>query len=412
MYDTDLVGDDIVLRMVENMISKKMIKLTENNSVIRAMFEEGNRLAALHGRENVFDFSLGNPNFPAPDAVREEIINLAANDTPMALHGYMSNVGFPEVRRAVADSLNSRFGTSFSENNIIMSVGAAGGLNVVLKTLLNPGDEVIAISPYFVEYGNYVSNFDGNLVVVPASMTDFQPDPEALRGAVTPETKAVILNSPNNPTGVIYSEETIKKLAAVLADKEKEFGTSIYIVSDEPYRELAYDGADVPYLTKYYKNTIVCYSWSKSLSLPGERIGYIVLPGEMDEYQLIFDAAGIATRILGYVNAPSLMQKVVAVCLNEKTDIGAYDENRKLLYKGLTDCGFEPIFPQGAFYMWLKTPCGDKEFAAAAKKYNILLVPGTSFACPGYVRLAYCVSKKTIEGSLPGFKKLAGEYYN
>ena len=396
--------------MVHIMISEKMIRLSQNNSVIRAMFEEGNRLATLYGRENVYDFSLGNPNFPAPMAVKAAITVLATEDDPVMLHGYMSNVGFPDVRRAVANSLNIRFETSFSENNIIMSVGAAGGMNVVLKTLLNPGDEVIAISPYFVEYGNYVGNFDGNLVVVPANRADFQPDPEALCAAVTSKTKAVILNSPNNPTGVIYSEETIKQLATTLSAKADEYGISIYIISDEPYRELAYDGTDVPFLTKYYKNTIVCYSWSKSLSLPGERIGYIVIPSEIDEYQLIFDAAGIATRILGYVNAPSLMQKVVAKCLDEKTDIDAYDENRKLLYKGLTDYGFEPVFPQGAFYMWLKTPCDDKEFAAAAKKYNILLVPGTSFACPGYVRIAYCVSKKTIEGSLPGFKKLAEEF--
>ena len=381
-----------------------------NNSVIRAMFEEGVRLAEQYGSENVFDFSLGNPNFPSPDAVKNAIIDITAGEDPVALHGYMSNIGYPGVRRAIACSLNERFDTDFNENNIIMSVGAAGGMNVILKTLLNPGDEVIVISPFFVEYGNYVSNSDGTLVIVPANPVDFQPEPEALSAAVTPKTKAVILNSPNNPTGVIYSEETIKRIAGALVEKEREYGAPIYIISDEPYRELAYDGADVPYLTKYYKNAIVCYSWSKSLSLPGERIGYIAIPGELDDYRLIFDAAGIATRILGFVNAPSLMQKVVARCLNEKTDVGAYDANRKLLYNGLTDCGFECVFPQGAFYMWLKTPCDDKEFAAEAKKYNILIVPGASFAYPGYVRIAYCVARKTIEGSMPGFKKLAEKY--
>ena len=374
------------------------------------MFEEGRRLAALHGPENVYDFSLGNPNFPAPDAVREAIIDIATNETPAALHGYMSNIGYPDVRRAVADSLNARFETSFDENNIIMSASAAGAINVVLKTLLNPGDEVIAISPYFVEYGNYVSNFDGKLIVVPANRTDFQPDPEAIRAAVTKKTKAIILNSPNNPTGVIYSEEAVKSLAAVLEEKERENGAPIYIVSDEPYRELAFDGIEVPFLTKYYKNTIICYSWSKSLSLPGQRIGYIVIPAEIDDYQLVFDAAGIATRILGFVNATSLFQKVVARCLNEKTDINAYDDNRKTLYNGLKECGFEPVFPQGAFYMWVKSPGDDREFAAAAKKYNILLVPGTAFAWPGYVRIAYCVAKKTIESSMPAFKKLAAQY--
>jgi len=392
------------------MISEKMIKLTQNNSVIRAMFEEGNRMAAQYGRENVYDFSLGNPNFPAPEAVRTAIIDIVTNEDPVALHGYMSNIGYVDVRRAITQSLNKRFETSFDENNIIMSVGAAGGLNAVLKTLLNPGDEVIAISPYFVEYGNYVGNFDGRLVVVPASTGDFQPDPEALRAAITPGTKAIILNTPNNPTGVIYSAEVITQIAKALAEKEQEYGAPIYLLSDEPYRELAYDGAEVPYLTKYHKNTIVCYSWSKSLSLPGERIGYIVIPGEIDEYQLIFEAAGIATRVLGFVNAPSLLQKVVAACLDEKTDIEQYDINRKLLYRGLTECGFECVFPQGAFYMWVKTPCDDKEFAGAAKKHNILLVPGTSFACPGYVRIAYCVAKSTIENSMPGFRKLAEEY--
>jgi len=392
------------------MLSEKMIQLTKNNSAIRAMFEEGNRLAALYGRENIYDFSLGNPNFPAPDAVRQAIIEITSAEDPVALHGYMSNAGYPAVRRAIADSLNARFETAFDESNIVMAVGAAGGLNVVFKTLLNPGDEVIVISPYFVDYGNYVSNYDGELVIVPANRDDFQPDPEALRAAVTPKTKALILNSPNNPTGVIYSEEAIKRLAAVLDEKEREYGTSIYIVSDEPYRELAYDGAEVPYLTKFYKNTIVCYSWSKSLSLPGARIGYIVVPSEIDDYQLAFDAMAVATRTLGFINAPSLMQKVVARCVDEKTDVGAYDGNRKLLFDGLKECGFDPVFPQGAFYMWVKTPGDDKEFIEAAKKHNILLVTGAAFGCPGYVRIAYCVSKKMIEDSLPSFKKLAEEY--
>ena len=392
------------------MISEKMTKLSQNNSVIRAMFEEGTRLAEQFGRENVYDFSIGNPNFPAPEAVRRAIMDIAAAEDPVRLHGYMNNAGFPEVRRAIADSLNLRFKTAFNENNIIMSTGAAGALNVVFKTLLNPGDEVIAIAPYFVEYGNYVSNYDGELVAVPANTRDFQPDIELLRNAITPRTKAVILNSPNNPTGVIYSAETIKQIADVLEEASQKFGSPIFIVSDEPYRELAYDGVDVPYLTKFYRNTIVCYSWSKSLSLPGERIGYIVIPSELDGYKLVFDAACIATRVLGFVNAPAIMQKVVAACLEEKTDIDAYDENRRLLYKGLTECGFDCVFPQGAFYMWVKTPVDDREFAENAKKYNILLVPGSSFKCPGYVRIAYCVAKETIVNSMPGFKKLALEY--
>jgi len=392
------------------MISEKMIKLTNSNSVIRAMFEEGKRLSALFGKENVFDFSIGNPNIPSPAAVNEAIIDIVQNEDPVALHGYMSNIGYPDVRAAVAKSLNERFETSFDEKNIIMSVGAAGGLNVILKTLLNPNDEVIVISPFFVEYGNYVNNYDGKLVVVPSSRFDFEPDPETIRSAITPKTKAIIINSPNNPTGVIYTEDTIIKLAKVLEEKSKEYNTQIYIISDEPYRELVYDGVEVPFITKYYNNTIVCYSWSKSLSLPGQRIGYIVIPSELDEYELIFDAAGIATRILGYVNAPALIQKVVAKCLNEQTNIDAYDANRKLLYNGLKDLGFDLIYPQGAFYLWVKTSGPDTDFVEVAKKYNILIVPGSAFLCPGYARIAYCVSYETIERSLPAFKKLAKEF--
>ncbi len=392
------------------MISEKMKKLAQNNSAIRAMFEEGNKMAALYGRENVYDFSLGNPNFPAPAAVKQAIVDILNSEDSVFIHGYMSNAGFDSTREAVALSLNKRFGTSFGVGNIIMSVGAAGGLNVVLKTLLNPGDEVVTFSPYFVEYGNYVRNYDGVLIAVEPNTTDFQPSPDKLAACITPKTKAVLINSPNNPTGVVYSADSVRKIAAVLEAKQKEYGTSIFIIADEPYRELAYDGVEVPYLTKFYKNTIVCYSWSKSLSLPGERIGYIVVPSEADEFQLVFDAACIATRVSGFVNAPSLQQLAVARCLNEMTDVKAYDDNRQLLYKGLTDSGFTCVYPQGAFYMWMKTPVDDKEFSAAAKKYNILMVPGTSFGCPGYVRMAYCVAKSTIERALPSFKKLAQEY--
>jgi len=393
------------------MISEKMIKLAGGNSAIRAMFEEGNRLAALYGRENVYDFSLGNPNFPAPPQVDAAFRELLDHEDSVTLHGYMSNAGFEDVRAAVARSLNSRFGTDFGQDNILMTVGAAGGLNVILKTLLNPGDEVITFSPYFVEYGNYVGNYDGKLVVVPSDPDSFQPDAEALRAAVTEKTKAVILNNPNNPTGVIYSADTIRALAAVLAEREQALGTSIYLISDEPYRELAYDGTEVPYLTRFYKNTIVGYSWSKSLSLPGERIGYLVIPSVIDDYELIWTAAAIANRVLGFVNAPSIMQKVVARCLDAKVDVDAYDRNRQMLYDGLTACGFTCVKPQGAFYMWVKSPTPDeKEFCNRGKKYNLLFVPGSSFAWPGYVRIAYCVSPDMIKRSLPAFRKLAEEY--
>lgn len=375
------------------------------------MFEEGNRLRAKYGADKVFDFSLGNPSVPAPDSVREAIIELVNTTDPTVLHGYMSNAGFEDVRQTIAESLNRRFDTKFSAKNLIMTVGAASGLNVILKTILNPGEEVIVFAPYFLEYGAYVRNYDGILVEVSPDTTTFQPNLAEFEQRITPKTRAVIVNTPHNPTGVVYSEETIKKLSAILEAKQKEFGTVIYLISDEPYRELAYDGVEVPYLTKYYNNTVVGYSYSKSLSLPGERIGYLVIPDDADGSEELISAATIANRTLGCVNAPSLIQKVVAKCVDAKTDLAAYDKNRQALYNGLKECGFECIKPQGAFYLFVKSPVEDeKAFCEAGKKYNILMVPGSSFACPGYVRLAYCVSYETIVNSLPEFKKLAAEY--
>ena len=393
------------------MISEKMKPYVKNNSAIRMMFEEGNRLRAKYGADKVFDFSLGNPSVPAPDSVREAIIELVNTTDPTVLHGYMSNAGFEDVRQPIAESLNRRFDTKFSAKNLIMTVGAASGLNVILKTILNPGEEVIVFAPYFLEYGAYVRNYDGVLVEISPDTTTFQPNLAEFEQKITPKTRAVIVNTPHNPTGVVYSEETIKKLSAILEAKQKEFGTVIYLISDEPYRELAYDGVEVPYLTKYYNNTVVGYSYSKSLSLPGERIGYLVIPDEADGSEELISAATIANRTLGCVNAPSLIQKVVAKCVDAKTDLAAYDKNRQSLYNGLKECGFECIKPQGAFYLFVKSPVEDeKAFCEAGKKYNILMVPGSSFACPGYVRLAYCVSYETIVNSLPEFKKLAAEY--
>ena len=393
------------------MISEKMKPYVKNNSAIRMMFEEGNRLRAKYGADKVFDFSLGNPSVPAPDSVREAIIELVNTTDPTILHGYMSNAGFEDVRQTIAESLNRRFDTKFSAKNLIMTVGAASGLNVILKTILNPGEEVIDFAPYFLEYGAYVRNYDGVLVEISPDTTTFQPNLAEFEQKITPKTRAVIVNTPHNPTGVVYSEETIKKLSAILEAKQKEFGTVIYLISDEPYRELAYDGVEVPYLTKYYNNTVVGYSYSKSLSLPGERIGYLVIPDEADGSEELISAATIANRTLGCVNAPSLIQKVVAKCVDAKTDLAAYDKNRQALYNGLKECGFECIKPQGAFYLFVKSPVEDeKAFCEAGKKYNILMVPGSSFACPGYVRLAYCVSYETIVNSLPEFKKLAAEY--
>ncbi len=413
------------------MIAEKMKGMVANSSAIRAMFEEGNRLAKLYGRENVFDFSLGNPNVEAPEAVKEALISIVKEEAPLELHGYTnSNAGYEEVRQAVAESLNERFQTEFSAENILMTVGAAGGLNVILKTLINPQEEVIVFAPYFGEYRSYTSNVDGVLVEISPDTETFQPKltefaekitpktkavivntPNNPTGVVysektiremarileekqkeygtefaekiTPKTKAVIVNTPNNPTGVVYSEKTIREMARILEEKQKEYGTEIYLISDEPYRELAFDGVEVPYLTKYYKNTIVAYSYSKSLSLPGERIGYLVIPSEVADSCDVIAAAGVANRILGFVNAPTLLQKVVAKCIREKTDLTYYNRNRETLYEGLRQCGFSCIKPQGAFYLFVKSPIEDeKAFCEAAKRYNILLVPGSSFGCP------------------------------
>lgn len=392
------------------MIADSMTGLVENNSVVREMFEEGKRLSKMYGEENVFDFSLGNPSVPAPEELNKSIKDILDEEPSISVHGYMNNAGYEDVRAAVAGSLNDRFGTHFNESNIIMTVGAAGGMNVVFKAILNPGDEVLTFSPYFLEYNSYVANYQGKLIALEPNTTDFQANLDDLERKISPKTKALIINNPNNPTGVVYSEDTIKKIAQILDSKQKELGTEIFIISDEPYRELAYDGVSVPYITKYYDNTIVGYSFSKSLSLPGERIGYLVIPDEVDDAEKMKTAAAIATRVLGFVNAPSLMQRAVARCINSKCDVAAYNRNREALYNGLLNLGFECIKPQGAFYLFVKSPVPDeKEFCAAAKKYNLLLVPGSSFNCPGYVRLAYCVAYDKIINSLPRFAELAEE---
>ena len=393
------------------MISEKMVSLVKNSSVIRAMFEEGKKMAAQYGKENVYDFSLGNPSVQPPKAVTDAIVETAYNPDLNYVHGYMSNVGFDEVRDKIAANINRRFGTSFTKGNIVMTVGAAGGMNVIFKVLLNPGDEVITFSPFFGEYRNYVSNFDGRLIELAPNTETFQPNVDALEESITPRTKALIINSPNNPTGVVYSLETLKKVAAILEKKQKEYGTSIYIISDEPYRELAYDGVDVPYIPTVYRNTVVGYSFSKSLSLPGDRIGYLAIPSEIDDFDDVFAAAGVATRILGFVNAPSLAQLFVSKCLDEAVDIEAYNRNRELLYNSLRKFGYECIKPEGAFYLFVKAlEPDDKAFVAKAKEKRLLIVPGSTFGCAGYVRIAYCVDYDMIQRSLPAFEALAQEY--
>ncbi|MBR3069175.1 MAG: pyridoxal phosphate-dependent aminotransferase [Lachnospiraceae bacterium] len=393
------------------MISEKMKGYVKNSSAIRAMFEEGKKMAAIYGRDHVYDFSLGNPNVAAPDEVKQAIIDVVTNEDPVLVHGYMNNSGYEDVRETIAEHLNGLYGTKYAAGNLLMTVGAAGGMNVFFKTILNPGDEVVTFTPYFGEYRSYTANYDGKLIDVPCDPVTFEPDVKALEAALTPLTKIVIVNSPNNPTGAVYSKECLETLAAVLEKKEKEFGTSIYLFSDEPYREIVFGDTEVPWIPSIYRNTVVGYSYSKSLSLPGERIGFLVMPSEIDDFADVTAAANTANRILGFVNAPSLMQRVAAKCVNAKTDVAYYAKNRQMLTEGLKAAGYTFVEPQGAFYLWLKSPEPDeKAFVAKAKERQILIVPGSSFGCAGWVRIAYCVSNETVKNALPGFMEIAKEY--
>lgn len=392
------------------MISERLKPLMANNSAVRQMFEEGNRLRAKYGKENVFDFSIGNPDAPTPPEINQAIKDIVDETPAMELHGYMSNAGYEDVRETIAQHINRLQGTDFSKKNIVMTVGAASALNIALKTILNPGEEVVIFTPYFLEYDWYVKNYDG-VVVQCKTDENFMPDMERLAKCITEKTRAVLINSPHNPTGVVYSEEVIRGIAEVMDRKQKEYNRAIFLIADEPYRELVYDGVEVPYVTKYYNNTFVVYSYSKSLSLPGERIGYLVIPSEMEESDLVIDTVAAVNRISGAVNAPAIQQKLIGRCVDAQVNIDYYDRNRMALYGGLTECGFECVMPQGTFYLFMKSPVEDAaEFCAAAKKYNILMVNGKSFMAPGYVRLAYCVSYETIVNSMDGFKKLAAEY--
>lgn len=397
--------------MVIKMISKKMLEFVNQSSPIRAMFEEGKKMAACYGAENVYDFSLGNPSAEPPKAVKKAIIQVLEEDSPNLVHGYMNNSGYEDVRLLIAQSINKKFHTKFREENIIMTVGAAGGLNVILKTLLNEEDEVIVFAPFFGEYENYVKNYNGTLVIISPDTKTFWPNLREFASKITSKTKAVIINTPNNPTGVVYNENIIKAISEILYEAQEHFQTTIYLISDEPYRELIYDNINVPYLTNYYDNTIVGYSFSKSLSLPGERIGYLVIPSEAEDFEEIIAAANVATRILGFVNAPSLMQRAVAKCLSEEVNIELYNKNRELLYHSLIEYGYECVKPQGAFYLFVKAlEEDDKAFAERAKKEHLLLVPGSSFHCPGFVRLAYCVDYNMIVRALPKFQLLFKSY--
>ena len=393
------------------MVNQKMYELGTKKSTIRTIFEFGRKRAAEVGEENVYDFSLGNPNVPTPDFIKEAAVDILTHMEPSAIHGYTVAPGNPQVRKALADSINSRFGMAVTEKNLFMTAGAAASITICFKALFQPEDEYITFAPFFPEYRAFVESVGGKLVVVPAQPEDWQIDFAAFEKLVTNHTKAVIVNSPNNPSGAVYSAETIKKLAEILQAKEKEYNHPIFIIADEPYREIAFDGYTVPYIPKYYANTLVCYSYSKSFSLPGERIGYIVVPDSVENFEKVYGAIAGAARVLTHVNAPSLWQLVVGRCADKPSDISTYVKNGQLLYQGLIDAGFECVKPQGAFYLFPK--CleeDDYAFCKRAQKYDLLLVPGTDFGCPGYFRAAYCIKTETIAKSLPLFKKLAAEY--
>ena len=394
------------------MVSQKMYELGSRRSEIRELFEYGLKRKAEIGAENVYDFSLGNPSVPAPECVKEALADLVLNTDPVALHGYTSAQGAPDVRKACADYVNANFGTKYTADNFYMTVGAAASLTISLSAIAQDSGEVIILAPFFPEYIVFINQAGLTPVTVKCREEDFQIDFDALKKAINKNTKAIIINSPNNPSGVVFSEATIKKLASVLNDAQKELGKDIYIIADEPYRELVYtQGVEVPFIPNYYNNTIVCYSFSKSLSLPGERIGYVLVPNTANKWQDVYFAVCGAGRSLGFVCAPSLFQKIVPKCIGKTADISIYKKNRDILCDALSKYGYKVAQPDGAFYLFVKALEEDSHaFCEKAKKYELLLVPGDSFGYPGYVRISYCVSTEMIEKSLPSFEALSKEY--
>ena len=389
------------------MINPNAYALGANRSVIRDLFEFGRSRAAVVGKENIFDFSLGNPSIPAPEGVNATIRELLRDTDSLALHGYTSAVGDYDTRRAIARDLNARYDARAEAENFFITCGAAPALTAVLKALAVSGGEVLAIAPYFPEYKPFTENAGLTFRVVPPDVPDFQIHFEALEGQLTARTQALILNSPNNPTGVVYSEATLRRLGALLSAKSAEYGHPIYVISDEPYRELTYGGVKAPWVPHFYPNTVVVYSWSKSLSLPGERIGYVYVPKAAADAAELYAAVAGAARSMGHVCAPSLWQKAVARCIALRPDLDSYDRNRKALYDGLTALGYEVAKPDGAFYLFVKAPGGDAAaFSEKAKEKDLLLVPGEGFGCPGYFRVCYCVSQEMIQRSLPVFASL------
>lgn len=393
------------------MYTESLVKLGKVRSEIREIFEYGNKRKAEIGADKVFDFSIGNPSVPAPKSVDNAIIDLVENFDSVALHGYTSAQGDGKVRETIANYVNKRFGTDITANNIYMTCGAAASLTIVMNAIMQKDDECIVFTPYFPEYGVFLERTGAKLVAVDSEEKTFQIDIDKFEKAITEKTKAVIINSPNNPSGVVYTVETIEKMCKVLNDKQEEYGHPIFLITDEPYRELVYDDTEVPYMINYYDNTFVCYSYSKALSLPGERIGYIVVSPKMVDEADAYAAVCGAGRALGYVCAPSLYQRVIERCIDEIADISIYKTNRDLLYNALTEMGYECVYPDGAFYLFVKAMCEDAhEFCEKAKDYELLLVPADSFGTPGYVRVSYCVQTKQIEDALPAFEALAKNY--
>lgn len=389
-------------------LSDKIASFLTKASYIRKMFEEGDRLRKIHGADKVFDFTIGNPTVEPPQRFRDELKRLALNPEP-GMHRYMSNAGYLETRSAVAEVLAEQSGLPFNHEHIVMTVGAGGGLNVALKAILNPGDEVIALSPYFVEYGFYVDNQGGVLKVVPTG-TDFLPNLDALEAAIGSKTRAIIINSPNNPTGAVYPAQVLEGLGQLVAQKALDAGRPIFVLSDEPYSKIVYDGVQVPSVFKYITNAIMVTSHSKDLALPGERIGYIAVNPNINGVEELVGGLVFCNRTLGFVNAPALMQRLVAGLQRESVDILEYQEKRDMLYNHLTSLGFKIFKPQGAFYLFPKSPIEDDlEFTRKALAYNLLVVPGSGFGLPSYFRLAYCVDKDIIEKSFPAWTALAQE---
>ena len=389
------------------MINEKMYKLGSERSEIRELFEYGRKRKAEIGEDKVFDFSLGNPSVPCPDEVTEALLTLINTESPVDLHGYTSAAGDDNVRKAIAEHITKQHGFEVSKDNLYMTVGAAAALSCTLSAIVCPGEEVILLAPYFPEYKVFVEQAGAVARVVECN-SSFEPDASAILGAINERTAAIIVNSPNNPSGAVYSEECIKAIAEVLEQGSEELGRSIYLIADEPYRELAYDGTFVPFIPKYYNDTIVCYSYSKSLSLPGERIGYCLVSPRAKKSEALYYAICGAGRSLGYVCAPSLLQKVIPHCLDLTSDIDTYDRNRQLLLSKLTSYGFEVARPQGAFYLFIKSPLEDaRHFSEVAKEFELLIVPSDSFGCKGYARISYCVGTEQITRALPAFKALA-----